>query len=208
MIAKFYEIFIVESSLLQTITNLIFLCVLVASILCLLKSFASSKSVSRTSLTDILFVDFFTAFCFMYNNIENILDKALHEKYQMALMGLTVFFGIITILRHLFKKPIENGTLLVTDGQGNKQITGEEYTKEFNRRKTKNTILVAIREIIKIVSLAYIPVYEKLLAKELAAIKVIKFDEAIIAGISYYSIIIIVGIIFILIIDWILDKIF
>ena len=67
---------------------------------------------------------------------------------------------------------------------------------------------MAIREIIKIVSLAYIPVYEKLLTKELAAIKVIKFDEAIIAGISYYSISIIVGIIFILIVDWILDKIF
>lgn len=208
MIAKFYDTFIVESSLLQTIANLIFLCVIIASMICFIKSIAGSKSVSKTSLTDILFVDFFTAFSFMYNDAENILDKSLHTKYQIILIALAAFFGVISILRQLFKKPIENGTLLVSDGQGHKQVTGESYKKEFNKRKIKNTIFVSIREAVKVLSLSCIGIIEKLLNNEFSALKTIHIDGAIIATISYYSIIIIVGIIVILVIDWILEKIF
>ena len=108
MIAKFYEIFIVEGSLLQTISNLLFLCVMIATVICLLKSFACGKAVSETSLTDILFVDFFTAFCFMYNSKEKVLDTALHSKVQLGILAIVALFGVINILRQLFKKPIKN----------------------------------------------------------------------------------------------------
>lgn len=208
MVAKFYETFIVQDSLLQTISNLVFLCTIIISIICFLKSIASSKSVSETSLTDILFVDLFTAIAFVYNNNEKVLDGALKEKYQIILIALGIFFGVIAVLRQLLKKPLNNGTLLVTDGQGHKQITGEEYKKEFNKRKTKNVILTIIREALKVLSLCSIGIFENLLTKEFVALSAITIDGAVIATISYYSIMIVTGVIIVLIIDWILGKIF
>ena len=207
MITQFYNKFIVEGNLLQTISNLLFLCVMAITLICFLKSMAYNKRTTVVALKDVLFVDILTAFCFLYNSNTNLFKVDMHKRIQIILIVVTALVSLVCLVGQLMKKPLENGTLIVMDSEGaHQKVEGKEYKKVFNKRKMRGFIGMLIRDVVMIISLLCINPIKSLFDTIFVKLSGTTVDGAHFAAISVYSIILVGSIVVVAIINWFLDK--
>ena len=187
MITKLYNTFIIENNLLQTISNLMFLCIALIAVIMLIQSLFYFKQANTRALGKVLFVDFFISFCFLYNQNYKIYNAEFNDKIRLGL-------GLILLAAS-------------TDSEGNRmELRGNAYKKEFGKRKAKHFFLMLIHNILSVASIFAIPYVVIGLDKVFAEVSLIKVGNATLAPISIYSVIFVLGILVISFINWILRK--
>ena len=207
MITKFYNTFIIENNLLQTISNLMFLCVALIAVIILIQSLFYFKQANTRALGKVLFVDFFISFCFLYNQNYRIYNNEYNDKIRLGLGLILLVASVFSLVRQLSKRPTDNGAILTTDSEGNRmELRGNAYKKEFGKRKAKHFFLMLIRNILSIASIFGIPFVVDGLDIAFTQIATIKVGNATLIPLSIYSVIFVLGILLISFINWILRK--
>lgn len=207
MITKFYNTFIIENNLLQTISNLMFLCIALIAVIMLIQSLFYFKQANTRALGKVLFVDFFISFCFLYNQNYKIYNAEFNDKIRLGLGLILLAASVFSLVKQLSKQPKENGAILTTDSEGNRmELRGNAYKKEFGKRKAKHFFLMLIHNILSVASIFAIPYVVIGLDKVFAEVSLIKVGNATLAPISIYSVIFVLGILVISFINWILRK--
>ena len=200
-------IFVIKDNLLQTLSNMIFLCTSIIFVICLFNSYSNMKRTSIAAFSQMLYVDVIAALLLLYNNNTKLLEINTRFPIYYYLIFLTIAVVIWTLLRQLFKKPIENGTAIVVDEDGNhNKIIGEAYKKYFKKTKIKNFFIMLIRDIFIILSMFLIKPLENLYDNIFYKLSNVTINGAYFANISIYTIILIGALIVVYIINWILNK--
>ena len=208
---KIINMFIIKGNTLQTVSNIIFLASIIIAFICLLICLSEMKKNNNSSFANLIMSVCLMAFAFTYNSNEHIFDIKYSNIMHLILLGLVVIVSIITLIKQLFKKPHNGHMVIKTENDDGEiemvEISGKQYEKEFNRRKRRHIVLNAIRNILMIASCLSITLVSSYVFDSLYKYLVdFRLNGAVVASMSIYSIMFIVGIVIALIIGWIIRK--
>ena len=202
---EFLNKIVVEADILKTISNIMFIVVIFLTAMCFVKMACNLKRMSTVPLHEALYISAFSSYMFLYNDKEALLDLAIKSQIQIGLIIVTAIFCIISILVLIFEQPIKNGSAI--DVKTGETLTGKDYIKRFKQKKRKKLVFFIIRDAVMIGLFCLLNVIENIYSKLFDYLANITIDDAVLANLSIYSVILVAGIIIASAIAWTLAQV-